>query len=497
MPQHELIDWSVVDPLATAVVVDGVNLPYSRFQSDVDLFHAQLLRCGCEAGLRVGVVFKHEYWNWVAHVAATQAGTAVLSLRDRDGTEVARAFAVDVVLCDEPLSHLPVSFPVICQNFLHVEQTIDLVVHTPLIQGGKRSLSASEEASPISRLILTSGTTGRSRSVAWNLNQTLQRVNQVGEGLVSGPQTRLYSFQHIGTTGGFRYPLATWRLGGTVFLRGLSVAVADTWPCLSQCNVLTLAPANLRMVMNQWPAVWPGQSERHLILSGGRVSAGLRDEALARVGSRMSLAYGSTEAGSAATGDAVLIDRHPGAVGYVRDQVALEIVDDSGQAQPTGTPGIVRIRTPYMVQAYEQQSATSSDAFRDGWFYPGDQGVLDAHGFLSILGRLGDVVNLGGAKVSIPDMEHRLEGIPGVLDFCLVALPLPDGDRLAVVVVPKGDAPSTPMHDWIKKTMRRRLPYLLLRTDKIERNEMGKVPRAALSAKLLPMVIRQLEKQKR
>ncbi len=501
MTAHDLIDWNSVVPTATAVVADGQALTYARFKADVDQMHDALRQSGGAAGHRVGVVFKHEYWNWVAHLAAAQLGATVLSLRERDAGAVVRAFAIDWVLCDAELKGWPDSLAVVRLKLNSVD---DPVVVEPGVSIGLKTsnrVGEQEPTTPITRLTLTSGTTGRSRSVAWNHSQTLQRVNQVGESLKEGAQTRLYSFQHIGTTGGFRYPLATWRLGGTVYLRGVSVSMQDTWPCLSQCNVLTMAPANLRMVLQNWSEIWPGQSERMLILSGGRVSAVLRDDALSIVGRHMVLAYGSTEAGSAATGDAALIDRHPGAVGHVRDGVVVEVVDDQDQPLPSGTAGTVRIRTPYMVNTYEtlpgQSAEASGQAFREGWFYPGDHGVLEADGFLSILGRLGDVVNLGGAKVSIPDMEQRLEGMPGVDDFCLLALPLPDGDRLAVVVVPKQDALSAPMHDWIKKVLRRNVPYMLLRTLKIERNEMGKVPRKALSEKLLPLVIRQMNKPKK
>lgn len=498
---HDLIDWSRVDPSATAVEADGQTLSYARFKADVEQFHDDLRRCGGAAGQRVGVFFKHDYWNWVAHVAATKMGAAVLSLRERDAAAVVRAFALDCVVCDEWMPGLPQGLLVVCQKFHSVDDKVALSAHMP----GQRGRVVGQ-AVPLSnestvRLILTSGTTGRSRSVAWNLAQTLQRVDQVGEGLVKGAATRLYSFQHIGTTGGFRYPLATWRLGGSVCLRGTSDSMEATWRCVSRCNVFTLAPSSLQILLKEWPERWPGQAERHLVLSGGRVSTLMRDAALARVGSQMALAYGSTEAGSAATGDAALIDRHAGAVGFVRGQVVVEIVDEQNQPLPRGTAGIVRIRTPYMVNGYEQLPGQVAggkvDAFRNGWFYPGDQGVLEADGFLSILGRLGDVVNVGGAKVSLPDMEQRLEGMPGAQDFCVLVLPLPDGDRLAIVVVPEKDASSVPMHDWIKKAVRRNLPYMLLRTDKIERNEMGKVPRSALSAKLLPLVLAQLKKFKR
>jgi acyl-CoA synthetase (AMP-forming)/AMP-acid ligase II len=245
-----------------------------------------------------------------------------------------------------------------------------------------------------------------------------------------------------------------------------------------------MAPAILRSLVGKWPGQWPGQAARELALGGGRLPLALRDEALACICAKISLAYGSTEAGSMATGDATLIERHPGAVGFVRGAVKVQIVDAQDQPLPNGQPGIVRVASPYMVHAYVNSADASAAVFRDGWFYPGDEGVLEADGFLAILGRMGDVLNLGGMKISVADIETAIDGLAGVKDHCVLVLNLDKEDRLAVVVAHDGDVDKAELQRWIRARIPKKVSFTLVNMPAIPRNDMGKVVRRELAEKI-------------
>jgi acyl-coenzyme A synthetase/AMP-(fatty) acid ligase len=483
---QDLIDWGQTSPSAIAVIVEGRSLTYQRLQSDVDAVHRWLVAGRCRRGARVGVLFQHEYWNYVAHLAAWRIGTAVLSLRPVDLKVVPAALGLDTIIGDSASVGALAHPHVISRDLTRLDSTLEFDGLTP--QG-----PAPAGASSI-RLTLTSGTTGRPQCVAWSSTQAMLRIDQDCESLGLNARTRYCSFKHIGTTGGFRSPVATWRRGGAVLLRGLDTSIKATLPVLRQSTVLEIVPSNLSRLLQQDDETWPGQGDRLLVVGGGRLSRELRDLALRRVAAEVKLRYGSTEAGSVAIGPSALLDRHPGAVGFVREGVTVEIVGAEDQPLPVGTPGIVRIKTPYMVHRYEPMKLLEPariSSFRNGWFYPGDEGVLASDGLLMILGRLGDVVNLGGAKVSLSATEQALENLPGVTDFCVLPLQLPEGDKLAIVVVSPVDDNGTQIHERIKKALQRNLPYMLIRVDKIERNELGKVPRARFAAKLSRLIVQQ------
>ena len=120
--------------------------------------------------------------------------------------------------------------------------------------------------------------------------------------------------------------------------------------------------------------------------------------------------YGSTEAGVAALAPYDMIADVPGAVGFVMPGVDVEIVDATDRALPVGTEGFVRVRS----QVFAENMAAGHSA--DSWFYPGDLGWLTEDNMLCIAGRNSEVVNRGGEKLSLVDLEQFLLTCFGVKD---------------------------------------------------------------------------------
>ena len=121
------------------------------------------------------------------------------------------------------------------------------------------------------------------------------------------------------------------------------------------------------------------------------------------------IAYSSTEAGTVATAPFDMIAHIPGAVGFVIPEAEVEIVDATDQVLPIGSEGFVRLRSKQFVLNFGVENLNT-------WFYPGDFGWLTDGGVLCIAGRKGDVVNRGGVKLSVPDLENFLLSCPGVTD---------------------------------------------------------------------------------
>jgi acyl-coenzyme A synthetase/AMP-(fatty) acid ligase len=92
----------------------------------------------------------------------------------------------------------------------------------------------------------------------------------------------------------------------------------------------------------------------------------------------------------------------------------LQVVDDAGQRVVPDKEGRLRIRNPYMISEYFNDAEATARAFRDGWFYPGDRARIDRHGRLTILGRSDAVINLGGVKVDLEEVDATLGSVVGV-----------------------------------------------------------------------------------
>ena len=90
---------------------------------------------------------------------------------------------------------------------------------------------------------------------------------------------------------------------------------------------LAASPVQLAERLQLNPGEWRDRAGRTIIVLGGRLPVAVRDTALATVCGTLLVGYGSSETGSIASGDSALIDRHSGAVGFVRDGVTVEIAD--------------------------------------------------------------------------------------------------------------------------------------------------------------------------
>ena len=102
------------------------------------------------------------------------------------------------------------------------------------------------------------------------------------------------------------------------------------------------------------------------------------------------------------------------------------------------------MRSAYLMDGYFEDPAATAAALRDGWFHTGDLGELDAEGYLSIVGRLKDVIRTGGESVAPGEVEAALARPPGVAEVAVVGVPDPQwGEIVCAVVVPAPGAAPT------------------------------------------------------
>jgi acyl-CoA synthetase (AMP-forming)/AMP-acid ligase II len=144
--------------------------------------------------------------------------------------------------------------------------------------------------------------------------------------------------------------------------------------------------------------------------------------------------YGSTEAGSATTLPDADVLQKPGSVGLASPGVELRL----------GEAGEICVRSPFLMDGYFDDPEATAEALRDGWYHTGDLGVLDAEGYLSIVGRRKDVIRTGGESVTPAEVEAALVGAPGVAELAVVGIPDAQwGEVVCAVVVPAPDAVLT------------------------------------------------------
>jgi acyl-CoA synthetase (AMP-forming)/AMP-acid ligase II len=146
--------------------------------------------------------------------------------------------------------------------------------------------------------------------------------------------------------------------------------------------------------------------------------------------------YGSTEAGPGTVLGHADLERKPGCVGLPQPGVDLKLTAD----------GEVCLRSELLMDSYfENPDATAAALDEDGWYHSGDLGVLDDEGYLSIVGRVRDVLRTGGETVSPAEVERILADHPAVAEVAVVGVPDPEWGEVvwAAVVVRPGTAAPT------------------------------------------------------
>jgi oxalate---CoA ligase len=195
-------------------------------------------------------------------------------------------------------------------------------------------------------------------------------------------------------------------------------------------------------------------------------------------------AYGMTEASHQVTSNPLPPrERKAGSVGIAR-HTEIAIMDEAGNLLPGGCRGEVVIRGANVTTGYEPDESNNG-SFTKGWLRTGDLGYFDSDGYLFIAGRLKDVINRGGEKISPREIDDALLEHPNVLEAA--AFPIPHaslGEDIAAVVVVRDPTPITEasLRDHLMSRLAAfKVPSRLLIVDEIPKSPTGKIRRQALA----------------
>jgi len=127
--------------------------------------------------------------------------------------------------------------------------------------------------------------------------------------------------------------------------------------------------------------------------------------------------------------------RKPGSVGVAAGP-EIAIIDETGSRLPAGLDGEIAIRGANVMQGYAGTPEINRQAFIEGWFRTGDLGHIDCEGYLFITGRLKEVINRAGEKISPAEVEEALLAHPAVKEAVVFAIPHPElGEEIGAAVV--------------------------------------------------------------
>jgi acyl-CoA synthetase (AMP-forming)/AMP-acid ligase II len=199
-------------------------------------------------------------------------------------------------------------------------------------------------------------------------------------------------------------------------------------------------------------------------------------------------AYSMTEAAHQMTSNPLPPGkRKPGSVGVAAGPEVC-VLDEAGHPVPAGVRGEISIRGPNVMSGYENNPKANESAFANGWFRTGDQGVMDAEGYVTITGRLKEIINRGGEKISPREVDEILMDHPAVAQCVTFAVAHEKlGEDVAALVVLREGLMATEreLRDFAAVRLADfKVPRQIIFRDEIPKGATGKLQRIGLAQKL-------------
>jgi acyl-CoA synthetase (AMP-forming)/AMP-acid ligase II len=198
--------------------------------------------------------------------------------------------------------------------------------------------------------------------------------------------------------------------------------------------------------------------------------------------------YGMTEAAhQMASNPLPPKDRKPGSVGIAAGP-EVSVMNDAGDLLPSGETAEIVIRGDSVTTGYDKNPEANKAAFTAGWFRTGDQGYFDADGYLFITGRLKEIINRGGEKISPREVDEVLLDHPAVRQAITFAMPhraLGEDVAAAIVLAEGAAADAKQIRDFASERLAAfKVPSRVVFLDEIPKGPTGKLQRIGLAEKL-------------
>ena len=474
---RSIAQWAQATPDAIAVTENGENHTYEALAWNVARAVEMLQSAGLRTGMIVGIECDIQYLHLILILAAEVIGAVHMSIAASDLVSAPEIAARCDLLCTEAANGISFDHGRVLP--LSRDMAGDLA-RGPAADGTMAMLEAIQPPDVAVRIGTTSGTTGR-RKFMYNTRRSLWHIRLALQYILKHDQTRYpfvsgYRFLQKSTYGATMLPLA----------HGLAVHFRTREDILP---ILEILPGCFTFVVlrdvPQLVANASLSSKRvdscSIRVIGGAMSPSLRTSIRKHLTTEVRGSYSSNETGSIALFD-------DGDVGTLVPDTEVRIVDETGQTRKEGEPGTIMVRSPRLGGGYLWDEDANARSFADGWFRTSDIGLTPAPGKIVVMGRVDDMLNIGGIKVAPYPLEEQIKSIDGVSDAVLLSLQ----DKLGIgelhVFIERGD----PTHDErigqaLVASLRRHVSTFTAHyAARFPRTQTGKVQRNVLRARLAP-----------
>lgn len=469
-----------------AAIIEGPRtLNYREFASLVRRTSAHIEALGTEKGDIIGVCLPDTADNLIVLYAIARSGRVILPIDYRwtgeEKRRVAEHFGAVLVIAErasEPLGNV------------RLAPLDDLWRQAVAVAPEDHVFDVDGETSLL--VSLSSGTTGRPKGPMIAHRHFFRRFMTHWINLGMNSRDRFVCATPLYFGGGRTFSMSLLFAGGTVVMHpppheaaGLVAEVERT-----DATSLFLVPTQLRRLL-ELPAstLAPLRRLNLLLSSGAPLTAPERKAIREQICPNFCEYYASTEGGGVSLLQPEDQELHGESVGRPVFGVDVEIVGDDDRLLPPGQIGRLRYHGPGVATGYFRDPEASREAFRDGWFYPGDLAEMDESGYIFLRGRSKDMIIRGGINIYPPEIEAILMEHPEVADAVVVAWPSREfGEEVAAFVRNRNPVSPSELIDWCRTRLAAyKRPRQIFLVSEFPKNSSGKVVKSILAATLPPL----------
>lgn len=424
---------------STAIIVPGKHaqtISYQRLAADVKAFQKQLAQLGVSAQSAVSIALPNSYEFIVSFIAASWQRAIAAPLNpaykqsefefyiDDLSSAVALvpkgAFAQDAAAVRAARTF----GAAIAECYYNGKEVVLDVKDTGKL--ADKSNAAVEHAYPddIALVLHTSGTTGRPKAVPLSHRNLLRTMKNIQATYELSPKDRtmlvMPLFHVHGLLAGFLAPLAS---GGSVVVPS-KFSASEFWPDFIEhkANWYTAVPT-IHQILLRSKIPSPVPEIRFIRSCSSPLSPKVFHELEKTFKAPVLEAYAMTEAAHQMTSNPLPPGkRQPGSVG-IGQGVEVKILNEAGDEVPQGKEAEICIRGENVTKGYLNNEAANKSSFtKDGFFRTGDQGKKDEDGYIIITGRIKELINKGGEKISPIELDNVIAQHPAVSEAVSFAL---------------------------------------------------------------------------
>lgn len=461
-------------PNSLAIVTPQIKLTWSQLDGLVWSTALKLSENGLQVGDKVGVTMANPMVHLVVSLAVARMGVAHIAIPASDSDLVRDALVnklgLKTIICDtEKVAGFAANH--ILVNKLDM---FDIGQH-------RKDQLASTNGDLTWLILQSSGTTGLPKFSELSHLDALKRLDHFLDLLSIMPSDVVWvpSRQDFLMS---KYALIGSLRGGATACLPFGMTLSQELVKFLNVSNVTIARAIPSFAAQLAELGIPIPSLRFFGVTSAPVSEELKTEFKKKVNPNLFVIYATNEVGAISMASPNEASHAVGSVGKPSSAIEIEIVDVNHAVQPAGQPGEIRVRAPGAIQSYLNAPEANAASFKDGWFYPGDLGLINAENELIFLGRKDDMMIFDGMNIYPLEIEVVLNAHPCVLEAAAFPLKHVRFHQMPVAAVKLREAVAEEnLLSYCKEQLGIKYPKIIFIVDDFPRNPMGKILKRELA----------------